>query len=156
MCPLTYSCLKDTIEIQKGAPFMAVKVEEYKKEDGSRPYRKWFDNLSPAAAAKVTGVSTKLAGGNTSGLKAVGVGVAEWKLDWGGGVRVYVHQDGSTLVLLLGGSESKQGQQSEIDAAVALVEEYKKRKKAVSEKEKVKKTPAVNLVIRKVKTRKKR
>jgi putative component of toxin-antitoxin plasmid stabilization module len=57
-------------------------------------------------------------------------GVAEWRIDWGAGVRVYVYQDGDILLLLLGGSESKQKQQSAIDEAIALAAEYKARKKA--------------------------
>jgi putative addiction module killer protein len=108
---------------------MTIRVEEYTRGDGSNPYRKWFDRLSVPAAQKVMKISTKLMLGNTSGLKPVGHGVAEWKVDWGAGLRVYVYQDGNTLILLLGGSDSKQKQQPAIDEAISLATEYKTRKK---------------------------
>ena len=33
---------------------MPIRVEEYLREDGSNPYRRWFDSLDPQCAAKVT------------------------------------------------------------------------------------------------------
>ncbi len=67
----------------------------------------------------------------TSGLKPLGPGLAEWRIDWGPGIRIYVHQDGKDLIVLMGGS-GKGGQQAEIKAAALLVTEYKQRKKAAA------------------------
>ena len=33
---------------------MAIKVEEYVREDASNPYKQWFDSVPAQAAAKVT------------------------------------------------------------------------------------------------------
>ena len=39
---------------------MAIRVEEYLREDGSNPYKAWFDSLDPRAAAKVTTAKLRL------------------------------------------------------------------------------------------------
>lgn len=72
-----------------------------------------------------------MAAGSTSGLKGIGKGLAEWRIDWGPGIRLYMHQDGLDLVVMLGGSE-KGDQAAEIRAASALALEYKKRKKILA------------------------
>lgn len=106
-----------------------IRVEEYVDAHGHNAFGTFFDNLSHTAAAKVTGVVEKLTHGHKSGLKTVGGGVSEWRVDWGPGIRVYVHQDGAMLVLLMGGSFGKALQSIDIAAAKALVIEYKQRKK---------------------------
>ena len=45
-----------------------MEVLEYIKEDGSNPYKKWFDSLSAQAAAKVTVAKSRLELGNTSNI----------------------------------------------------------------------------------------
>jgi putative addiction module killer protein len=81
----------------------------------------------------VAAISARLATGNTSGLKSLGGGLAEWRLDWGPGLRIYVHQDGDELILLLGGSD-KGDQQQAIAQARKLVAEYKMLKKNAGNK----------------------
>lgn len=46
-----------------------MEVVEYIKEDGSNPYKKWFDSLNAQAAAKVTVAKARLELGNTSSIK---------------------------------------------------------------------------------------
>ena len=46
-----------------------MQVLEYIKEDGSSPYKKWFDNLHAQAAAKVSAAKARLELGNTSSIK---------------------------------------------------------------------------------------
>ena len=84
---------------------MAIKVEEYIREDASNPYKQWFDSLSSQAAAKVT--------------------VAK--------LRMEMAKEGDTLIVLFGGG-TKRGQQRDIDKARALLAEYKARKKAMTAK----------------------
>lgn len=62
-------------------------------------------------------------------------GIGEYIIDWGPGYRIYLAQDGDTLVILFGGS-TKRSQQKAIDQAVALHEEYKARKKALAPQKK--------------------
>jgi putative addiction module killer protein len=117
---------------------MAIKVEEYVREDGTTPYKKWFDGLDAQAAAKVTAAKVRLELGNTSNVKWF-KGIGEYVIDWGPGYRIYLAKDGDALMILFGGS-AKKDQQKGIDQAVALHGEYKARKKAPAGPRKGKKT----------------
>jgi putative addiction module killer protein len=68
-----------------------------------------------------------LARGNRSQVKGLGGGVAELKLDYGPGYRVYFGQDGATLVILLGGG-TKTRQDDDIATAKSRWSDYKARK----------------------------
>src|SRR5258708_6614350 len=104
-------------------------VVEYVREDGSNPYRAWFDRLHAQAAAKVATAVTRLELGNTSRVKGIGT-VGEYRIDWGPGYRIYLGRDGEALILLLVGG-TKQRQQADIERAKALWAEYKARKAAL-------------------------
>ena len=64
-------------------------VVEYVREDGSNPYRTWFDSLHAQAAAKVATAVVRLELGNLSRLKWIGT-VGEYRIDWGPGFRIYL------------------------------------------------------------------
>jgi putative addiction module killer protein len=108
-------------------------VKEFIDNHGRNHYREFFDALAAVPAAKVAAVIARLAAGHTAGLKGLGGGVAEWRLDWGPGIRIYVHQDGEQLIVLLAGSD-KSDQQKSIAMARALVAEYKAEKRAAGKK----------------------
>ncbi|WP_156815745.1 type II toxin-antitoxin system RelE/ParE family toxin [Pseudanabaena sp. PCC 6802] len=108
------------------------------REDGSNPYQKWFDNLDAIAAAKVTVAKSRLELGNTSSIKWFD-GIGEYRIDWGPGYRIYLAQDGKQLIVLFGGG-TKKSQQSDIDRARELYQEYKRRKRGASEAEVKEKT----------------
>jgi putative addiction module killer protein len=110
-----------------------MKVQEYIREDGSNPYQTWFDNLDVIAAAKVTVAKSRLELGNTSSVKWFD-GIGEYRIDWGPGYRVYLAQDGKQLIILFGGG-TKKSQQSDIDQAKELYQEYKRRKKQADKAE---------------------
>lgn len=107
-----------------------MKVQEYIKEDGSSPYKDWFDSLDVLAAAKVTVAKSRLELGNTSNVKWFD-GFGEYKINWGPGYRIYLAQDGKELIVLFGGG-TKKDQQSDIECAKTLYEDYKRRKKEAS------------------------
>ena len=67
--------------------------------------------------------------GNLSNAKGVGGGVLEYRIDFGPGYRIYFGQDGDALIILLGGG-TKVRQQRDIEGAVALWREYRRRKRA--------------------------
>ena len=118
---------------------MKIKVEEYICQNGTSPYKTWFDDLDPKAAAKIVTAKLRLELGNTSSVKWFG-GMGEYAIDWGPGYRIYLAKDGDTLIILFGGG-TKRGQQKDIDKAKALHHEYKLRKKtktAASKTEKIK------------------
>jgi putative addiction module killer protein len=104
-----------------------MRVQEYVREDGSIPYQKWFDSLDTQAAIKITVAISRLALGNTSNIKWFN-GIGEYRIDFGPGYRIYLVQDGKELIILFGGGTKKR-QQSDIQKALELFQEYKKRKK---------------------------
>ncbi len=104
-----------------------MKILEYIKEDGSSPYRKWFDSLNAQAAAKVAVANARMELGSTSNIKWFS-GIGEYRIDWGPGYRIYLLQDGVELIILLGGGTKKR-QQQDIQKAKILYKEYKIRKK---------------------------
>lgn len=105
---------------------MNIQVVEYIREDGSCPYRRWFDNLDARAASKVATAKIRMEMGNLSAVEWF-AGIGEYKIDWGPGYRIYLGKDGDTLIVLLGGG-TKKGQQTNIDRAKALFAEYKQQK----------------------------
>lgn len=109
---------------------MKIRVEEYLSQDGSNPYKSWFDGLDAQAAAKIVTAKLRLELGNTSNVKWFD-GIGEYVIDWGPGYRIYLAKDGEVLIILFGGG-IKRGQQKDIDRAKALHAEYKTRKKVKS------------------------
>lgn len=69
----------------------------------------------------------KLSEGHFGNLKPVGGGVAEYRIDYGPGYRLYLGQDGTQLIILLIGG-NKSGQDKDIQEAMSLWREYKARK----------------------------
>lgn len=102
-------------------------VEEYVREDGSCPFRGWFDALDVQAAAKVATAIIRMELGNLSNVKWIGGELGEYRIDWGPGYRLYLTQDGDQLIILFVGGTKKR-QQSDIRQASALLDEYKGRK----------------------------
>jgi putative addiction module killer protein len=105
---------------------MSMQVVEYIREDGSNPFKTWFDQLDAQAAAKVATATLRLSMGNTSSVKWF-AGIGECVIDWGPGYRIYLARDGETLIVLFGAG-TKRGQQADIDRAKDLQAEYKARK----------------------------
>lgn len=105
---------------------VSIRVVEYVREDGSIPFKEWFDGLDPAAAAKVAAAQARLSQGNTSRVKWF-AGLGEYVIDWGPGYRIYLARDGEKLIVLFGGG-TKRRQQRDINAAKELLVEYKARK----------------------------
>jgi putative addiction module killer protein len=103
-----------------------IRVLEYVREDGSIPFKEWFNRLDAAAAAKVAAAEARLSQGNTSNVKWFS-GLGEYVIDWGPGYRIYLARDGEKLIILFGGG-TKRRQQREIEMAKELLAEYKARK----------------------------
>lgn len=111
-----------------------VAVREYVRQDGSNPFKRWFDGLDAHAAAKVTTAIGRLEAGHTSNVKWLGA-IAEYRIDWGPGYRIYFGKDGDELALLLGGG-TKQRQGTDIKHAEEMWAEYKERKRKTKGTEK--------------------
>ena len=83
-------------------------------------FAKWIDGLRDMRAragvlARIERLSLGLAGDS----KAVGEGVAEMRIDYGPGYRVYFKKRGKTLVILLAGGD-KRTQTRDIKTALRL------------------------------------
>jgi putative component of toxin-antitoxin plasmid stabilization module len=61
---------------------MKIRVEEYVCQDGTNPYKSWFDGLDAQAAAKIVTAKLRLELGNTSSVKWFD-GIGEYIIDWG-------------------------------------------------------------------------
>jgi putative addiction module killer protein len=103
-------------------------IRELLLDDGSSPFANWFTSLKPDIAAKIAVAQLRMQMGNTSNIEWFR-GIGEYKIDFGVGWRIYLVRDGLEIIVLLGGG-SKKNQQRDIDQAVALWEDYKRRKKA--------------------------
>jgi putative addiction module killer protein len=106
-----------------------MRVDEYVREDGSSPYRKWFNDLDAQAAEKIAVALLRMGKGNTSSVKWLGA-LGEYRIDWGPGYRIYLARDGVALIILFGGG-TKSGQQKDIERAKELWVEYKARKRGM-------------------------
>lgn len=106
-----------------------LEIRSFIDRSGRVPFQAWVNSLDRAAQAKIAMVLTRLALGNRSQVKAVGAGVAELRLDWGPGYRIYFGQDGEALVILLAGGTKKR-QDDDIATAKARWADYKARKTA--------------------------
>jgi putative addiction module killer protein len=108
-------------------PLIMVEVREYLDRGGRSPFATWSDRLNSEVAAKVAVALARIQQGNFSGVKCVGAGVYEYRIDFGPGYRIYFGKDGEELVILAGGGIKKR-QQQDIETAHARWQDYKRRK----------------------------
>ena len=67
------------------------------------PFVSWYESLNNRAADRVAQALDKMRKGIASGLKSVGGGVFEYRVDFGPGYRIYIGRDGDYVLILLGG-----------------------------------------------------
>lgn len=101
-------------------------IRELLLADGSSPYADWFNDLPAEAAAKVATAKLRMQQGNLSNVEWFR-GIGEYRIDFGPGWRIYLARDGLQIIVLLGGG-SKKRQQKDIDQAIELWGNYKRRK----------------------------
>lgn len=71
--------------------------------------------------------------GNTSNIKWFS-GIGEYRIDWGPGYRIYLAREGKELIILFGGG-TKNTQESDIETAKKLYQEYRNFKKEEKKRE---------------------
>jgi putative addiction module killer protein len=99
----------------------------YQSADGRRPFVDWLEAMADRQArARIEARLARVASGNLGDVEPVGDGVAELRIDWGPGYRVYFAQAGRRIILLLCGGD-KRTQQRDINRAKKFFEDYKAR-----------------------------
>jgi putative addiction module killer protein len=106
-----------------------IQVREYIDSAGRNHFGVWRAKLDPTTRARIDVALDRIERGNTSAIKSVGAGVAELRLNFGPGYRVYCGMDGEALIILLAGG-TKQRQQADIALAKILWKEYKQGKRS--------------------------
>ena len=97
----------------------------FRAKDGQVPFEDWLDDLNDKrAVARVLARLARVRQGNLGDCKPVGEGVAELRVDYGPGYRVYFGQKGQTLVVLLCGGD-KRTQDRDIRLAKQYWHEFK-------------------------------
>ena len=83
-------------------------------------FARWFDRLRDfEARVRIRTRIRRLSLGNPGDVRSVGQGVAELRVDWGPGYRVYFIRRTSSMVVLLAGGD-KRSQQRDIARAYEL------------------------------------
>ena len=89
----------------------------------TRLFAEWLDGLRDARAkARILVRLRRLSLGNSGDWKFVGNGVAELRIDYGPGYRVYLTRQGNSVVILLAGG-TKKSQSRDIKRAISLAQE---------------------------------
>ena len=100
----------------------------YRSRDNSEPFTDWLYSLKDKLNQKRILVRLKrVAQGNYGDHKRFS-GIIELRFDFGRGYRVYCHEDGHTLVILLIGGD-KSAQERDIKKALEFWEDYHDQKK---------------------------
>ena len=100
-------------------------VVMFRTQDGQVPFERWLDDLSDKrAVARILARMARVRLGNLGDCRPVGEGVAELRVDYGPGYRVYFGQKGQTLVVLLSGGD-KRTQPADVNLAKRYWCEYK-------------------------------
>ena len=86
-------------------------------------YESWFAGLRDREARfRIIARIRRLSLGNFGDVKPVGEGVSELRVPYGPGYRIYIKQQGETLVVLLAGGD-KSSQKRDIERAKCLARE---------------------------------
>ena len=85
---------------------MEIEIELYETASGHRPFDYWFESLRELhTRAKIFTRLDRLTLGNFGDCKALGDGVAELRIHYGAGFRIYYSKIGNRIVLLLCGGD---------------------------------------------------
>lgn len=107
---------------------MEIEIELYESA-GRCPFDEWFENLKEFhTRAKILTRLERLRLGNFGDCKSLGEGIAELKIHYGPGIRIYYSKIGNKIVLLLCGGV-KASQSKDINRAREYLKEYQSREK---------------------------
>ncbi len=102
-------------------------IYRYQTSEGRDVFGQWLGGLRDLKAkARIAARIDRLAVGSLGDCKPLTGGVAELRVDYGPGYRVYFARVGKVVLLLLGGGD-KCSQQEDIARAVECLIDYKRR-----------------------------
>ena len=88
-------------------------------------------NLNSVAFTKVVTALVRLNDGNFSNVKGLGSGIAEYRMNFGPGYRIYFGEERQKLIVLVCGT--KKSQKADVQVALHLWQDYKKGNHAWNE-----------------------
>ena len=101
----------------------------YQTAEGVAPFEQWLGRLRDRQAkVHVMRRVQRVVFGNFGDHKGLGGGLAELRIDYGPGYRVYYCQDGSRIVVLLCAGD-KRTQTADIERARECQDDYERRNK---------------------------
>ena len=97
------------------------------KKIESGKFKQWLKKLKDETGrARIVSRINRLMEGLPGDVAPVGNGVSELRIHYGPGYRVYFHQQGSTMIILLCGGD-KGTQRRDIDTAHRILTEWRKQ-----------------------------
>ena len=97
------------------------------KKIESGKFKHWLKKLKDETGrARIVSRINRLMEGLPGDVASVGNGVSELRIHYGPGYRVYFHQQGDTIIVLLCGGD-KGTQRRDIDAAHRILSEWRKQ-----------------------------
>ena len=109
---------------------MRYEIKELVLDNGKNPFVEWLNSLDPNAFAKVSSAVFKMKQGNLSNVKYFR-GIGEYRLHKPTKLRIYFAKDDQNNIILLIGGGGESRQQNDINEAIALFEDYKRRNAAI-------------------------
>lgn len=101
-------------------------LKVYHTPDGRAPFEDWYESLRDEKGKSIiTARLGRVRVGNMGDCKSMGQGILELRVDFGPGYRIYLGQDGQTLILLLCGGDKK-SQRKDIQNAFAHWADYRR------------------------------
>jgi putative addiction module killer protein len=101
----------------------------YRTREGRLPFNEWLHALNDQnAVARILARLGRVRRGNSGDSRLLGEGLAELRVDYGPGCRVYFGQRGQALVILLCGGD-KRTQERDIRQARQYWGDYKQRER---------------------------
>ena len=97
------------------------------KQIESGKFRRWLKKLKDETGkARIVGRINRLMEGLPGDVSPVGQGVSELRIHYGPGYRVYFHQQGDKIIILLCGGD-KGSQNRDIKAAHLILKEWREQ-----------------------------